>query len=282
MDLLLQRAHPRSSTASTEPAAPLSSRLPSATAGIALGLCGAGSILSELHRLWGGPADGGTLVLTWMAAAAWLPFSLSRLCRRRVLAAELRVPSQIASYGAWQMVWQFLSLRLVYLASPTAARVLVAVGQALQLGLLVWFLAACWSTRTAPEPFWNPPTVNVAVSTIAGIGVGLPAGFSVGCFVLALFLQLALVPWQVWRVSCEAAVSASPAVAMMQAPCSLNALVWGVMRRDGTSAALLLGTPDLRVADRLTHALFGMATAVLWLTLLALWRRRTAIRKQVP
>ena len=192
------------------------------------------------------------------------------------------VPSQIASYGAWQMVWQFLSLRLVYLASPTAARVLVAVGQALQFGLLVWFLAACRRTRTAPEPFWNPPTVNVAVSTVAGIGVGLPAGFSVGCYVLALCLQLTLVPWQVWRTSCDANVSASPAVAMMQAPCSLNALAWGVMRRDGTSAALLLGTPDLRVADRLTHALFGMATAVLWLTLLALWRRRTAIRKQVP
>ena len=152
-----------------------------------------------------------------MAAAAWLPFSLSRLCRRRVLAAELRVPSQIASYGAWQMVWQFLSLRLVYLASPTAARVLVAVGQALQLGLLGWFLAACWRTRTAPEPFWNPPTVNVAVSTVAGIGVGLPAGFSVGCYVLALCLQLTLVPWQVWRTSCDANVSASPAVAMMQA-----------------------------------------------------------------
>ena len=218
MGLLLQRAHPRSSAASTEPAAAsLSSRLPSATAGIALGLCGSGSILFELHRLWGGPADGGTLVLTGMAAAAWLPFSLSRLCCRRILAAEMLVPSQIASYGAWQMVWQFLSLRLVYLASPTAARVLVAVGQALQFGLLVWFLAACRRTRTAPEPFWNPPTVNVAVSTVAGIGVGLPAGFSVGCFVLALCLQLALVPWQVWRTSVSASVSASPAVAMMQA-----------------------------------------------------------------
>jgi len=30
-----------------------------------------------------------------------------------------------------------------------------------------------------------------------------------------------------------------------QAP-SLNALVWGVMRRGGTSAALLLGKPDIR------------------------------------
>ena len=153
-----------------------------------------------------------------------------------------------------------------------------------------------------------------------------------------------------WRTSCDAAVSASPAAALMQAPCSLNALVWGVMRRDGSSAALLLGVSDpgtadaLRVghrrlhsrtltvalivalaltlfhasilrphptiphphpyatpyirpphptttllsftppqsqaADRLTHALFGMATAVLWLTLLALWRRRAAIRMQ--
>ena len=95
------------------------------------------------------------------------------------------------------MVWQFLSLRLVFLASPTAARVLVFLGQALQLGLLVWFLAACSRTRTAPEPFWNPPTVSAAVSAVAGIGVGLPAGFSVGCFVLALSLQLALVPRQV-------------------------------------------------------------------------------------
>ena len=148
--------------------------------------------------LWGGPG-GGTLLLAWVAAAAWLPFSLSRLCCRRVLAAEMRRPSQIASYGAWQMVWQFLSLRLVFLASPTAARVLVALGQALQLGLMGWFLAACWRTRAAPEPYWNPPTVNVAVSTVAGIGVGLPTGFSVGCFVLALCLQLALVPRQARR-----------------------------------------------------------------------------------
>ena len=212
-----QLSRVKSLSRSATRAASLSCRLPSATAGIALGLCGSGSILSELHRLWGGPADGGTLVLTGMAAAAWLPFSLSRLCCRRILAAEMLVPSQIASYGAWQMVWQFLSLRLVYLASPTAARVLVAVGQALQFGLLVWFLAACRRTRTAPEPFWNPPTVNVAVSTVAGIGVGLPAGFSVGCYVLALCLQLTLVPWQVWRTSCDANVSASPAVAMMQA-----------------------------------------------------------------
>ena len=157
MDLLLQRTQPRSSSscASTEPP-PVSpvSRLPSATAGIALGLCGAGSILSELHQLWSGPADGGTLILTLTAAAAWLPFSLSRLCCRRVLAAEMRMPSQISSYGAWQMVWQFLSLRLVFLASPTAARVLVFLGQALQLGLRVWFrlLAHPHGARALLEP----------------------------------------------------------------------------------------------------------------------------------
>ena len=82
------------------------------------------------------------------------------------------------------------------------------------------FALAVKRTRTAPEPFWNPPTINVAVSTVAGIGVGLPAGFSVSCYVLALCLQLTLVPWQVWRTSCDANVSPSPAVAMMQAQSS--------------------------------------------------------------
>ena len=47
---------------------------------------------------------------------------------------------------------------------------------------------------------------------------------------------------------------------MMQAPCSLNALVWGVMRRDGTSAALLLGTSDLRVSLLTTYT-SGLGTA---------------------
>ena len=73
-------------------------------------------------------------------------------------------------------------------------------------------------------------------------------------------------------------VSPSPAAAMMQAPCSLVALVWGAMRRDGAAATLLLGTDDPAVADRLTHALFAIATAVFWLTLRAVWLRRHAIR----
>ena len=85
------------------------SRLPPATAGVALGLCGAGSIVSELDILWSGASHAqGPLICTGMAAAAWLSFSLSRLCSPRVFAAEMGVPSQIAAYGAWQMVGQQL------------------------------------------------------------------------------------------------------------------------------------------------------------------------------
>ena len=175
------------------------------------------------------------------------------------------------------MVWQYLSCRLVVLVSSTAAQVLVALGEAIQLALMFWFLALCWRKRTAPEPFWNPPTINVAFSAAAGIAVGLPTSFSVACFALALLLQVTLVPPQVWRTTYDSTVSPSPAVAIMQAPCALNALVWGVMRRDGAAAALLLGTAEPDVLDRLSHALFLVASSVLWLTLLALWRRRRAI-----
>ena len=177
------------------------------------------------------------------------------------------------------MVWQFLSSRLVVLVSSTAAQALVALGEAIQLALMLWFLALCWRKRTAPEPFWNPPTVNVALSAAAGVAVGLPTSFSVACFALALLLQFALAPPQVWRTTFDASVSPSPAAAMLQAPCSLNALVWGVMRRDGAAAALLLGTAEPGALDRLSHALFLVASGVLWLTLLALWKRRHAIRK---
>ena len=106
------------------------------------------------------------------------------------------MPSHTASYGAWEMVLAFLASRLVVLESEGAARVLVVLAQCVQLLLLCWFLLVCWRTRTEPEPFWNPPTVNVAVSTVAGIAVGLPAWFAVACFVLALALQFSLVPPQ--------------------------------------------------------------------------------------
>ena len=73
--------------------------LPTATAGVALGLCGAGSIAGELHRLWGGPD--GTLVFTWAAVFLWLPFTMSRIANPRGVAAELLEPSHVAAYATY-------------------------------------------------------------------------------------------------------------------------------------------------------------------------------------
>ena len=153
------------SVPSTSIAAPPSTRIPSATAGIALGLCGVGSILTEFHS-WGSWVEDASLVFTSLAAVVWLIFTSTRLLHPRLVVHELRLPAQVASYGAWQMVLLFLASRLVRRASPEAARALIALGGAIQLGLLTWFVYVCWRTGTEPEPFWNPPTVNVAVSTV--------------------------------------------------------------------------------------------------------------------
>ena len=75
------------------------SRLPTATAGLALGLCGAGSIAGELHRLWEVPD--GTLACTWAAAAVWLPFTVSRLANPHGMAKELLEPAHVAAYATY-------------------------------------------------------------------------------------------------------------------------------------------------------------------------------------
>ena len=59
---------------------------------------------------------------------------------------------------------------------------------------------------------------------------------------------------------------------MMQAPCSLNALAFGTMRRAGF---------DPVWAEMVTHILVFFSTFVLWLTFVALWQRRHVIHRYV-
>ena len=40
------------------------------------------------------------------------------------------------------------------------------------MALMVWFLWRCSRLRLLPEPFWNPPTVNCAVTSIIGAQAG--------------------------------------------------------------------------------------------------------------
>ena len=255
-------------------------QLPPATNGMALGLCGAASVLLEL-----GADERAALCVMIPATALWILFSLRMLAAPGQAREELAMPPACSAYGAWQMVFLFIAARVVAGMSLAAAGAMVFLGALLQALILAAFLRACWRTRTAPEPFWNPPTVNCAVTAIVGAqlrarGAAVPAWLISGSFACALALQLGLVPPQVWRVLADDTVSPSAAVAMMQAPCSLNALAWGVLRRARSREWGLAARPgggDGGGGGALAHALVAMSTLVLWLNVYAFWRRRAAI-----
>ena len=44
-------------------------------------------------------------------------------------------------------------------------------GSFLQVVVIVLFFKACWNASLGPEPLWNPPTVNCAVTSIVGAHV---------------------------------------------------------------------------------------------------------------
>ena len=118
--------------------------------------------------------------------------------------------------------------------------------------------------------------MNCAVTSIVGAAHFGPRHWVVlGSFVYAVVLEAVLVPPQVWRTVRDRSIAPSAAVSMMQAPCSLNALTIGVLRR---AAAASGGYVFARRADEyLGHALFGLSTLVFWLTLYGVYDRRDAI-----
>lgn len=95
-----------------------------------------------------------------------------------------------------------------------------------------------------------------------------------GSFIYAVALEVVLVPPQVWRTIRDRTVAPSAAVSMMQAPCSLNSLTFGVLRRAAAPGFVLSKPLDAPLA----HALFAASTLVFWLTLYGVWDRRAAIK----
>ena len=84
-----------------------------------------------------------------------------------------------------------------------------------------------------------------------------------------------MVPLQVWRTMVNPdTVAQGAGVSMMQAPCSLVALTWGVMKRGARGNGILLSA-DADVA--MTHTLFASSTVIFWLTVVATVRRRSVI-----
>merc|ERR1712159_175652 len=80
------------------------------------------------------------------------------------------------------------------------------------------------------------------------------------------------VPFEVWRTLRHPnTVTQSPGVALLQAPFSLNALVWGMMRRQGGGLDEMIGD---EFADVLTHALFIASFAMMLIAIYASWQRK--------
>ena len=250
------------------------------TNGLALGLCGLAGVCKEL-------VDRGlnlTVVPYWIAmffaTLLWLAFT-ARVCvtPRDRLRIEATTPQLCFAYGAYQMTYLFVLVRVVALPCPACVGPGIHLGAVAQVAVIVAFLASCWATGLKPEPLWNPPTVNCAVTTIAGVAT-LGAGHWLvrASLWYAMGLQVLLVPWQVWRTVRDPDIAPNCAVSMMQAPCSLNALTFAVVRRGAALqglGAVLLG--DARAEQALCHALFAVATLVFWLTLYCLWARRGPI-----
>mmetsp|Transcript_21967 Transcript_21967/g.34120 ORF Transcript_21967/g.34120 Transcript_21967/m.34120 type:complete len:447 (+) Transcript_21967:84-1424(+) len=259
--------------------------LPLGANGLSLGLCGLAGVCGELERRGVSPSL--TTVPYWVAmgcAALLFVACTARLIvsPRARLRMEATTPQLCFAYGAYQMTYLFVVVRVVKLPCPACIVPGIHAGAVLQLVVIGLFLAGCWRTGLKPEPLWNPPTINCAVTAIVGVAaLGANHWLVRSSLWYALALQVLFVPWQVWRTVQDPDIAPNCAVSMMQAPCSLNALAFGMVRRGAKIARLgpvFLG--DARAEQVLAHALFAAATLVFWITLYCLWARRGPIRER--
>ena len=256
--------------------------------GLALGLSGAASVLLELSPSMA--AKTAAFICMLWSAVYWSAFFVDRLLRPRFLRKDLEKAQTTFGYGAFEMTYLFCWMRLMVplIENRSVGFLGVWVGAVAQLVIMFAFLGLCVRDDVPPEPMYNPPTVNCAVTSIAGAALvsrSSASGFAAATdglvlfsFGLAVFLMLAFVPSQCYRVlSYPSKVAPSAGIAMLQAPCSLNALTWGVMRRArGPTAVILNQTLDANLA----HALFALSTLVLWITIFGVVQRRKDIARR--
>jgi tellurite resistance protein TehA-like permease len=262
--------------------------------GFSLALCGAANVIYELlgNASWFPEVIREAIenAYTWLAFVLAFSYFLRALMYWKVLQRDLSMPKIIPNYAAGQMALLFLALRL--LGQSNASDISVYALSAVQLILLALFLQRCWATSTLPEPFWNPPTVNCAVTTIVAASLGMPNWLVYWSFRLALFLQISIVPVECYRVifgesaermltsnhDRQKVVANNISIALLQAPCSLNVVAWGALRRRGLHALPICGGSDAGTCeDAIGHFLFACAMLVLVLTGRSLWLRRKSI-----
>lgn len=266
-------------------AAQLLEGLPPATGGLALGLCGLCGLLIELQRLDVHVEQLAYLQPIVSMASVLALVLVALVCARIVLCThqvrkELREPAAIAAYVACVFALMLICSRNVgALAGDRAARTLVTALLVPIGALVVLFVQRCWRTGTPPEPFYNPPT-NPAVFLLAGVSVGVSPWLLMSCFVIGVAQGFSIVPVEAVRTLRQPQhVAANMSIWILQAPGSVNAVMWGLLRRD---AVVISSTaPWLSGAlDGISHALFAYSVLLFSLTLVATWQRRNAISAQ--
>eukprot|EP00310_Coccolithus_braarudii_P013611 CAMPEP_0183337212 /NCGR_PEP_ID=MMETSP0164_2-20130417/4950_1 /TAXON_ID=221442 /ORGANISM="Coccolithus pelagicus ssp braarudi, Strain PLY182g" /LENGTH=417 /DNA_ID=CAMNT_0025506879 /DNA_START=128 /DNA_END=1381 /DNA_ORIENTATION=+ len=251
-------------------------RLPPATCGLALGLCGLGSLLRTLASDVGGlplPGD----FLCWLMLGIVAPiitiFSLRIGLNPSAALAEALDVRIAPAYGAYSMTLMYLSawpvgalssaggLALLYAASTLAT--------AVQLTYLAQHLSAAAYKRNqislAPSCF--PATVSCGLVPIIGAELHMSTAVRDVAFVLGFLVASCLTPIAIRNLVASAKHAASAEVWPLTAPWALLSVAWFVSD-GGTRTPRGLGT----VLPSISIAMFA-------LTLAFAIRRRRAIAR---
>jgi len=221
-------------------------RVPVQCNGLALGLCGLGGVVLNLHVLLVGPAEPFTSI---SATAAWFLACLALLFAG--LNQALYVAKLIAAPGnTWQADFcsvatcsgQVVPLTIA-IGSVTVARlasswpglkaavapmvwVCVCCALVMQLMFMARFYLLAHRESHPRSVAFFPPSVSVATLAVTGGAVGM-AGELVALSVWAgVAVMLLLFPVVLWRTVRNRDQAANPSIGLLMAPCAFVTLGW--------------------------------------------------------
>lgn len=214
----------------------------------------------------------GFVLLHLVVATSLLFILLLRTCfiRWEVIYKEFLSPMCIVYYSCIQMCLVISSsMTLKFAFGEKLVFAFGSVMCALQVPLMLFFFYICYKNKEFPSPIWNPPTLNIALTTLFAVHQHqlAPKWMASWSFGSSILLLLLLVPPQIFRViAYPNEVIPSTGVSMLQAPCSIVAMVWGEFRRSDLDMPSWLGGGNKYTQDKITHFLCISATGVFWIT----------------
>ncbi|KAJ8599788.1 hypothetical protein CTAYLR_004007 [Chrysophaeum taylorii] len=256
--------------------------LPPGANALALGLCGATSLVLELgEEFYPHIIDNARQAVlaagTIPATVVWCLFALrvALVAANRSLDAEFGSPRTASAYAVWGLVFCVALERLRYAGAVESAKLLLYVGAAAQPVVTATFLRAAWKTRARVEPYWSPAVCNAVVVALVGNSVLQCHPVVVISFALSLPAVCLVVPPQLWVIMVrDPGETASAGVAALQAALSAMALTAGNLKRSGFFETC---APSLKFVDDLYLGLVAASFLVFWCTVYSVYKRRGTI-----